>query len=301
MLDKIVKINNTEHKVMLASKYDEHYWKGKNFIIQEKLDGIRATIIRNGKEVIILSRQGKDITDAFPEIKEEALNIIVRDKILTSFVLDGELMPVNYEILGNKESFKYMSMRKRKSGENTGVCFAAYDYVPYNDWFDGKCDLNYIQRQNKLVEISSSCKYIKPVENICESNDPFDIEYTFNKIIVGKNKEGLIIKNACGLYKWGRSNDVQKVKQFKDMDVVINDIHEGLGRHVGRTGAIDFIYKGNIVRVGSGLDDELREEMWNNKENYIGKIAEISYFEESVDKDGNYSLRMPVFKTLKDE
>ena len=41
----------------------------------------------------------------------------------------------------------------------------------------------------------------------------------------------------------------------------------------------------------------MRDEVWNNKDKYLNKIAEIQYFEEtSNQKDDKLSLRFPVFK-----
>ena len=44
---------------------------------------------------------------------------------------------------------------------------------------------------------------------------------------------------------------------------------------------------------------EMRKHFWNNKDNFIGSIVEIKYQEESQDKEGNKSLRFPVFSKLK--
>ena len=58
-------------------------------------------------------------------------------------------------------------------------------------------------------------------------------------------------------------------------------------------------YKGNTVGVGSGFSDFDREYIWNNQDQYLGKIAEIQYFEVTKDKTGTESLRFPVWKHLR--
>ena len=56
-------------------------------------------------------------------------------------------------------------------------------------------------------------------------------------------------------------------------------------------------FKDNIVGVGSGFELSMRDEIWNNKDKYIGKIAKIQYFEVTKNqKDDKESLRFPVFK-----
>ena len=52
------------------------------------------------------------------------------------------------------------------------------------------------------------------------------------------------------------------------------------------------IATGVEFRVGSGLDDSLREEIWRNWESYIGKIVTYKHFPVgAIDKP-----RHPIFK-----
>ena len=37
-----------------------------------------------------------------------------------------------------------------------------------------------------------------------------------------------------------------------------------------------------------------------NQEKYIGRVIEVQAFEETVDQNGNLSLRFPVYKCLRD-
>ena len=61
-------------------------------------------------------------------------------------------------------------------------------------------------------------------------------------------------------------------------------------------------YKGNNVNVGSGYSDIQREEFWSNKDNYIGRILEVKYKEESKDKTtGLLSLQFPTFVCIREE
>jgi DNA ligase-1 len=61
-------------------------------------------------------------------------------------------------------------------------------------------------------------------------------------------------------------------------------------------GRINVEYKGNVVGVGSGFSEEMRNEIWNNQGKYINRIAKIQFFEESENsKTKEKSLRFPVF------
>ena len=80
------------------------------------------------------------------------------------------------------------------------------------------------------------------------------------------------------------------------LDLQIIGFEEGSGRLTGTLGAILVRYKdGNIVKVGSGFTDELRKEIWQNRNQYYGVICEVKYFETSTNDNGGESLRFPIF------
>ena len=92
-------------------------------------------------------------------------------------------------------------------------------------------------------------------------------------------------------YRFGRSYDVMKVKTFFDADLIIESLEEGTGRHRGRLGAVVVDYLGTKVKVGSGFTDELREAVWSDQDEFVGRMIEVRY--QEVTPDG--SLRFPTF------
>jgi hypothetical protein len=61
--------------------------------------------------------------------------------------------------------------------------------------------------------------------------------------------------------------------------------------------AID-VFSDNEVRVGSGLNDVMRNEIWSNQANYIGKTIKYKYFKIGMKEDGKG--RHPVFIGFRD-
>ena len=57
-------------------------------------------------------------------------------------------------------------------------------------------------------------------------------------------------------------------------------------------------HKGNKVSVGSGFSLEERKYYMEHKDEIIGKVATIQYFEETQNKNGEYSLRFPTIKHI---
>ena len=86
------------------------------------------------------------------------------------------------------------------------------------------------------------------------------------------------------------------------MDLEIVGFEEGEGRLAGKLGAVLVRYKnGNVVKVGSGFSDELREMIWDHQDETLGKIIEVQYFEETKNADGGESLRFPIFKDFRSD
>ena len=74
------------------------------------------------------------------------------------------------------------------------------------------------------------------------------------------------------------------------------------GKNKNTLGAIIVKYvDNNIVKVGSGFTDEDRLFIWNHREDYIHKVAEIQYFEETSNQNGGLSLRFPVFLQIRND
>ena len=111
---------------------------------------------------------------------------------------------------------------------------------------------------------------------------------------MSNNVEGVMIKNDS-LYQHGkRSFDWMKVKDELSVDFPVVEAYEGTGKYKDMLGG--FIAEnpdtGARVRIGGGYNDEQRKQYWDNRNDYIGVVAEIKY--QYMTPKG--SLRHPIFK-----
>jgi len=119
--------------------------------------------------------------------------------------------------------------------------------------------------------------------------------------MVKEDKEGLML-NRDSKYSCKRHNGILKVKRFYTVDLKVTAVEEGSGRHVGRLGAFVVDYKGNKLNVGSGMNDEQRDDFWRVRDELPGRVIEVKYKEESSDKKtGQFSLQFPIFVALREE
>ena len=283
-----------EFGVQLANSYDLKYVDGKDFIITLKLDGSRMIAIKENDEVKFFSRQGKEITELV-EIEDEF-------KEFPNGVYDGELLAIG-EFEDSKSQFKETMKRSRIKGEKTGLKFMIYDFISdIDDFKNGKDETKCIDRKNNvrdIINVFGKSEFIQYLEPLYVGSDIKRITM-HSDLVIKQGQEGIMINLCESPYETKRVNHLLKVKEFYTLDLRVIDKKEGTNRNKGKLGALVVDYKGFEVSVGSGYTDTLREELWND-EDIIGRVIEISYFEETCDKEGNLSLRFPVFIRVREE
>jgi len=284
-----------EFSVMLAKKFEEHSHKIKgSYIITEKLDGNRCVAIKDNGVVKSFTRQGKQY-EGLEEIESDIANLPI-----DNVVFDGELIA---DIQGSTiEIYAETTSKARSKGSNkTGLVFHIFDMLDLKEFQNGKSLSKCVARKARLTNIFETyslphCKEVKP---LYVGKDLSEVE----KWMVYASKqewEGLMV-NMDSFYICKRSDSILKVKVMSTCDVKVIGFEEGTGKYEGKLGAMIVDYKGYSCGVGSGFTDADREYIWNHQEEYLGKIVEIQYFEESKNQDGGISMRFPVFKKLRTE
>lgn len=289
---------------MLASKFDFKPMKG-DFVITEKLDGIRCWAIVDANEVKLYSRQGKRIEGCI-EIEED-IRAIYNKVGIEKFILDGELLAQNCHYANvYKETVKRV---RNKKEIKTGLEYMVFDIIDYRE-FESKQSTTIYEHRRTLL---NSLKHDLIMERIVLTSRRFTIcildeLYRGNdiNIVIGlldkiraSGAEGLMLNKLDAPYEFKRSKAILKIKVMQTADLRIIGFEEGTGKNKDRLGALLVDFKGNTVGVGSGFSDFDRDYIWNNKDLFLNKIAEIQYFEITQNKDGEESLRFPVWKHLR--
>ena len=135
----------------------------------------------------------------------------------------------------------------------------------------------------------------------------------FNRVAIEKGYEGIMVKQNTP-YTFKRSKDWMKIKPVVEVTLEIAEVVEGTGKYEGTMGAIrvegtledhDEGFPSDVflsrvpvsVSVGTGFSDELRDEIWADRANMIGRKVEIKCDMVSLaDGVDVYSLRFPRFK-----
>ena len=78
-----------------------------------------------------------------------------------------------------------------------------------------------------------------------------------------------------------------KVKEWLSSEFTVIGFIAGTGKHRGRLGA--FLVEGEVdgvtvkSEVGTGMTNELRQDMWDNQSKWKGALVEIKYFRVTKD------------------
>lgn len=114
--------------------------------------------------------------------------------------------------------------------------------------------------------------------------------------------EGLIVKGKDHAFQFGkRSNDWRKAKFMNEtVDLRVAGFQEGDGRNDGVLGAIEVETEDGVGlgKVGTGFTDRKRKQIWENRQDYEGRIVEISCDADEGYEDG---LRFPAFEQFRDD
>ena len=284
--------------VQLANKYFDkpEYVEGKTFALTKKIDGGRIIAIRENGEVSFYTRAGQ---------KYEGLTDLAAELFTTfpdGIVLDGEItLLANPLGLSSKEQYKQTMKITRKDGEKHGVKMLVFDILTIEEFRTQTCEHTYDERRNLLEGLFGTTKrtYFELLPVLYRGKDTAEITKYLDQL-TAEGEEGVMINICDAPYEFKRTNNLLKVKKMDTLDLEIVGVEAGEGRLANTLGAIHVRYKdGNIVKVGSGFSDWMRDEIWQNQIYYIGKIVEIQYFEETKNDKGGVSLRFPIFKEVR--
>lgn len=263
-------------------------------LLSEKLDGIRASI-HNG---VVMSRSmkpipSKAVQEKFGKPEYEGY--------------DGEI------IYGNKNAPDVFN-------KSTRACMSHKlpDEMSVNDLhfyvFDSIGEGPYIARQDSVKEDIFNNVY--KLWNTYVNSEDEVLQY--EKEFLEAGAEGVMLRSPQGPYKQGRSTLKEgyllKVKQFEDAEAVVigfdekmHNTNEATTGELGQTkrsshqdNMIPCNTLGALVvssekwgefKIGTGFDDGLRQEIWDNRETVMGKLVKFKYFPVGV----KTSPRFPVF------
>jgi bifunctional non-homologous end joining protein LigD len=243
-------------EAMNAEPADDAFTRD-GWIFELKLDGYRLIASKSRGEALLLTRNGNDYTEVFPEIARAVKALPVDECII-----DGEVVVCDPKGL---PSFALLQRRGRltsaidikRAAVELPATFFAFDLLAFED-FDLR-PLPLLKRKEFLAEVVPKIGPLRVLDHIEREGEAFLAQ------VAAMGLEGVIAKKTDAPYRRGRSAQWLKIKREKTGDFIIVGFTEPKGSraHVGALQLADTV-NGTLVyagRVGTGFNDTLLAEL----------------------------------------
>lgn len=292
--------------------FDDDGWR-----FEPKLDGIRAVVTTTTDTTRLVSRNGRDLSAGYPELR--ALHETV---LSANAVLDGEIIAIDES---GQNSFEALQQRMNlsnpkeieRASKKAPVAFIAFDIL----FYDGEDTTAFLLEERRLL-----------LEHAVEENDRIRLNpyvdgagVAFTAQAEALGLEGVMAKRLGSRYRPGRrSDDWRKIKLRTTQDCVILGWTPGQG---GRSGTFGALLVGAfdpddgelrwVGQVGSGFSDLMLTDLLGRLEplrrpdpsatdSELASVPEAVFVEPEVVCEVEYheitgagKMRAPSFKGLR--
>uniref|UniRef100_A0A6C0ARI8 Polydeoxyribonucleotide synthase [ATP] n=1 Tax=viral metagenome TaxID=1070528 RepID=A0A6C0ARI8_9ZZZZ len=273
---------------MLAERFQDRGSKIKYpAFVQPKFDGTRTVAICGvkGSSPCLFSRTRK----AYPHL--EHIQEVVR-QLPKGLILDGELYTNEYNFQEIVGTVKKKTLTKEDALKHGHIQLHVYDIIIEDIPFEKRWEMLqaiFERFKDKIGTVLQLCKteVVSNPEEVVEKHDEY----------VEEGYEGIMIRNAAGLYKvGGRSNDLQKLKTFMDAEYEIVGFYEGDGAEKGCVMWRCKTADGKVFGCRPKGTHEERAELFKHGSEYIGKMLTVKF--QELTEDG--IPRFPVGIVIRD-
>ena len=252
---------------MLAKKFEDYESElTYPLFCQPKADGIRVIATANG----LFTRSGKPHT-TLVHIHEALAPVF---KKFPGLIIDGEA----YSPKLSKDFSRICSLVKRvkPTSAELAECAKHISFHVYDCLEGPMAGKNFAARSAFIEENLKRIPSIKILDTFL-IKDRASLDVLYEKFIES-GWEGQIIRTN-DIYENKRSRFLLKRKTFQDSEYTILGIVEGVGNRAGTVGSMEFKNEdGKLFNSNVKGSWEFVEDLWKNKEKYIGKQATIKYF-----------------------
>jgi ATP-dependent DNA ligase len=274
---------------MLAKRVEE-IPEGDGWMFEPKWDGFRAIVFRDGKELLIQSRDEKPLDRYFPDLEKPLLAVLPR-----RCVLDGEIVIVR----GDSLDFDALQLRLHPAAsrvkmlsQQTPASFVFFDLLCVGD--KDLCGKPFEKRRHELEDILSSAE--APFHLTPATRDRTVAQDWFRRF-EGAGLDGVVAKPLSGTYEPGK-RVMLKVKHERDCDCVVAGFRWHRKDEEPAVGSLLLgLYDdaGTLQHVGvcASFSAAKRHELVKYLKPYRKDALANHPWKSSADEDGAVQGRMP--------
>lgn len=250
--------------------------------VEDKYDGIRGQLHKEGERTVLYSRDLNEVTAAFPEIIEAAAGIP------HDLLLDGEILAFRDGMVRPFFELQHRLGRKVVSAQllaEVPVTFVAFDLL----YLDGRNLLTEPLRERRRLLEALNLPSPFMLAYLIQANTAGELDRIFDAARA-RNNEGLMVKDPDSRYTPGRRGLgwLKLKKALATLDVVVTGVEWGHGKR-----------KNVLSDYTFAVYDEASDRLVNIGKAYSGltdaEIAEMTeYFKSITLKDyGRFRLVQP--------
>mgnify|MGYP001416692406 FL=1 len=282
--------------------------------VEDKYDGIRGQLHKEGGHIVLYSRDLNDVTAAFPEVVQAAQGVA------HDLLLDGELLAFKDGAVRPFFELQHRLGRKVVSAQllaEVPVIFVAFDLL----YLDGRNLLlePLRQRRRELEALSLPSPFM--LAYLIRALDAGELDRVFDAARA-RNNEGLMVKDPESVYTPGRRGLgwLKLKKALATLDVVVTGVEVGHGKRKDvlsdYTFAVYDAEQDRLVNIGkaySGLTDAEILKMTEHFKSITLKdygrfrlvqpevVLEVAFdaIMESGRHNSGYALRFPRIKQIR--
>jgi ATP-dependent DNA ligase len=185
-------------------------------LYEPKWDGYRLVVVRSGSSTRVWSKQGRDLTDRFPDVVAAAVA-----QVPAGTVLDGEVVIWN----GSRLDFGLLQQRMSAATSRIGglVATAPASYVAFDLLAAGGSDLRDQRLSRRRAQLEAMAeRWAPPMQLSPATSDAREARQWFDDFRAA-GVEGLVAKGAGTRYAPGR-REWLKVKSWETTEVVAGGV-----------------------------------------------------------------------------
>jgi len=282
MAEKLIKQDQPHEIAPMLATLTHDYFSDPNWLYEPKLDGERCLLYKQGKRIMMLSRNQKEQDDYYPEINQ-ALK-----KMPGNFILDCELVVFDGKITSFSKLQNRMHVKNPsdKLIKKFPVLAYAFDIL-YLDGFSLEC----LPLRKRKSILKNAFSFASPIHYLPHRNEKGK---KYLNEVCSKGMEGLIAKDAESQYVHHRSKKWLKFKCGHGQEFVIGGYTKPQGQRIGFGALLLGYYKDTQLiycgRVGTGFDDEFLEFLHHRMQQIQ---TENSAFDDYAEEDDEVNWIKP--------
>lgn len=271
-----------EVAMMRPSNYygNEDYIRNRRFTLTPVLNGLRCMAIIEDGETYLYATHG--IIEGCDHIIKD-----LNDCRFTDVVFEGEIIYMSDDAATIDDNYKTLTVKQIASMSDEEIRhlkFYIRDILSTDSFKVRRNNVNYTDRRDYLEANFKETKNVKLLPTLFRGVGGRNIIRTFKRAKEA-GLRGIYINLDFDTYKFSTTRSWMKLNVMGAADLMIVDYVKNAEKDILNGFVVD--YKGSLITVPLGYTNEERKYFWEHREDFLGRIATVSFIVVKERLDGS--------------